>query len=53
MILKVNCLGCGKKGKVLILFHHIFSQKWWWFGKLRIKGLENVDYWECKECRKK
>ena len=55
MILKVKCLGCGKKGEVLILFRRIFSRKWQYFGNLRLtitKG-KIIEYWECRECRKR
>jgi len=56
MRLQVECAECLKKGKVLILFKHIFSRKWWWFGK--VQGVDPdthkkvlVDYWECEDCR--
>lgn len=56
MILKVNCVECGKEGRVLILKEKILSRKWWYFGrisgKLTLDGKE-VDYWECRECRKR
>lgn len=50
MILSVKCVECGKEGKVLILFKLIFSWKWWYFPEFTKLGIE---YWECKECRKR
>jgi len=48
MILKVKCVDCGKKGKVLIIKKKILS-RWAYFGKI----LKIYDYWECPKCHKK